>query len=50
MVDATISNQAFSHDGCNIIPGLSCNKANNTFLNSRRKNEVEDQVEFTRKL
>ena len=33
-VDATIGNQAFSHDGCNIFPRLSYNKANNTFLNS----------------
>ena len=47
MVDATTGNQAFSHDGCNIFPGLSNNKANNTFLNSVRKNDVEDQVEFT---
>ena len=49
-VDATIGNQAFSHDGCNIHPGLSCNKTNNTFLNSLRKNEVESQVEFTLKI
>ena len=43
MVDATTGNQAFSHDGCNIFPGLSYNKkANNTFLNSVRKNDVED--------
>ena len=49
-VDATISNQAFSHDGCKIFPGLSYNKANNTFLNSLRKNEVEVQVEFTLKI
>ena len=47
-VDATIVNQAFSHDGCNyMFPGLSYNEANNTFLNSLRKNEVEAQVEFT---
>ena len=38
-VDATIGNQAFSHDCCNIFPGLSYNKANNTFLNSLRKDE-----------
>ena len=44
--DATISNQAFSHDRCNIFPGLSYNKANNTFLNSVRRNDVEVQVEF----
>ena len=48
MVDATIGKQAkFSHYGCNIFPGLSYNKENNTFLNSLRKNEVEAQVEFT---
>ena len=49
-VDATIGKQAFSHDGCNIFPGLSYNVGNNTFLNSLRKNEVEVQVEFTLKL
>ena len=49
-VDATIGNQAFTHDGCNIFPGLSYNKANNTFLNSFRTNEVEAQVEFTIKM
>ena len=49
-VDATIGNQAFTHDGCNIFPGLSYNKANNTFLNSFRKNEVDAQVEFTIKI
>ena len=49
-VDATIGKQGFSHDGCNIFPGLSYNKANNTFLNSFRKNEVEAQVEFTLKI
>ena len=38
------------HDGCNIFPGLSYNKANNTSLNSLRKNEVEGQVEFTLKI
>jgi len=43
----TIGNQAFSHDECNIFPGLSYNKANNTFLNSLKKNDVEAQVEFT---
>ena len=26
-VDATIGNQAFSHDECNMLPGLSYNKA-----------------------
>ena len=48
MVDATIGNQAFSHDGCNyMFPGLSYNEANNTFLNSPRKDDIEGQVEFT---
>ena len=31
------------------FPGLSYNKANNTFLNSLRKNGIEAQVEFTLK-
>ena len=34
MVDATIGNQAFSHERCIIFPGWSYDKANNTFLNS----------------
>ena len=37
-VDTTTGNQAFSHDGCYIFPGLSYNKANDAFLNSLRKN------------
>ena len=37
MVDATIGNQAFSHDRCNIFLGLSYTKANDTFLNSLKK-------------
>ena len=49
-VDVTFGNQAFSHDGCNVFPGLSYNKANDTFLNRLRKNEVEAQVEFTLKI
>ena len=51
-VHATIGTQAFSHDGRNIFPGLSYNKANNTFLNSLRKKEVEveAQVEFPFKI
>ena len=49
-VNATIGNQAFSHDGCNIFPGLSYNKANDTFLNSVRTNDVEAQVEFPLKV
>ena len=36
LFDATIGNQTFSPDGCNISPGLSYNKANNTVLNSLR--------------
>ena len=47
--NTTIGHQAFSHDGCNIFAGFSYNKANNTFFNSLRKNEVEAQVEFTLK-
>ena len=47
MVDATIGNQAVSRDRCNIFPGLSYNKADNTFFNSLRKNDGEVQVEFT---
>ena len=46
-VDATTGDQALSHDRCNIFPGLIYHKANNTFLNSLRKNDVEAQVEFT---
>ena len=32
----TIGNQVFSHDGCNIFPGLSYIESNNTFFNSVR--------------
>ena len=39
-VDATIGNQAFNHDRCNIFPELSYNKENNTILNSLRKKDV----------
>ena len=46
-VDATIGNQAFSYDRCIIVPGLSYNKASNTFFNSLRKDDVEANVEFT---
>ena len=49
-VDATIGNRAFSHDECNIFPGLSYNLGNSTFLNSVRKNDAEAQVEFTLKV
>ena len=46
--DTTIGNQAVSHKTRNIFPGLSYHKAtaNNTFLNSLKKNDVEAQVEF----
>ena len=44
------SNQAFSHDRCNIFFGLSYIKANNTFLNSVRKKDCEAQVEFSFKI
>ena len=51
VVTTTIGNQAFSHDGCNIFPGLSSHKANSTVLNSlSTKNDVEAQVEFTLKV
>ena len=49
-VIATICNQALSHDRCIIFPGLSYNKANDTFLNSLRNNDVEAEVEFTLKV
>ena len=49
-VDATISNQAVSHDKCNTFPGLSFNEQNNTFLNSLQKNDVEAEVEFAFKV
>ena len=45
-----IGNQVLSHDICNILPGLRYTKANNTFLNSVRKNDAENQVEFTLKV
>ena len=41
MVVATIGNQAFGHNTCNIFPGLSYNKGKNTFFNSLIKNDVE---------
>ena len=49
-VDATISNQAFSHDRCNTFPGLSYNLENTTFFISLNKSDVEAQVEFTLKV
>ena len=48
--DATTGDQAFSHDRCYIFPALIYLKANNTFLNSLRKNDVEAQVDFTLKV
>ena len=42
-----IGNQVFSYDRCNIFPGLSYIKSNNTFSNSVRKSDVEAQVEFS---
>ena len=45
-----IGNQALSHDRCNIFPGLSYNKENNTFLDSLRKNDVDAQSEFKLKV
>ena len=50
VVHATIGGHALSHDRCNIFPGLSYNKTNDTVLNSVRKNDVEGQVEFTLKV
>ena len=51
-IDAIIGNQAFSQYRCiNISSGLSYNyQANNVFLNSLRKDDVEAQVEFTLKV
>ena len=40
---------AFSHDKCNIFSGSSYNKANNTRLNCLRKNDIEAQVEFSKR-
>ena len=40
-VNATAGNQAFIRDRCNIFSRLSYNKANNTYLNNRRKNDVK---------
>ena len=49
-VDATINNQAFSHDRCNIFLGLNYIKGNITFLNSVRKGNIEAQVKFSLKV
>ena len=51
-VNASISNQAFSHDRCNIFPGFSYKKANNTFLNrvtERRWSQVELSLKFMKR-
>ena len=37
-----IGNQAFSHDGRKLFPGLSYSKANYTFLKSLRKKESDE--------
>ena len=42
-VDATIVNQAFSHDRCDVFPGLNYSKKNNTFMISLRNNDDEAQ-------
>ena len=49
-VDATINNQAFSHDRCIIFLGLNYIKGDITFLNSVRKGDIEAQVEFSLKV
>ena len=49
-VDGTTGNHAFSHDRCSIFSGFKYNEANNTILNSPRKNDVESQDEFTLKV
>ena len=49
-VDAITGNQAFSRVRCNTFSGLSYIEANNTFLNSLRRNDVEAQVEVTFKV
>ena len=46
-IDATIDYQTCSLDRCNIFPGLSYNKTNNTLLNSVKRNDVEAQVELS---
>ena len=47
-VYATIGNQTFNRDRCNILPGLSYNKASTTLLNSAWG--FEAQVEFLLKV
>ena len=43
-VETRIGTQAFRHHGFSIYLGLNYNKANNTFLNSLRKNDVEARL------
>ena len=50
VVDATFGKQALSPDRCNIFSRFSYNEANNTFLNSLRKNKVDAQVDFSLKV
>ena len=50
MVDATISNRAFSDRRWNRFPGLNYNKANNALLNCFRKSDNDAQVKFTLKV
>ena len=45
-----VDDQALSHDSCYVFPGLIYHKANNTFLNRLRQNDVEAQVDFTLKV
>ena len=49
-VDATIGYQAFSHDRCNIFPGLSYNKANNTFLIALKRTTLKPKLNLRLKL
>ena len=49
-VDATIGNQAFCHDRCNIFSGLKYNEANDPFFNSLRKSDVEAKLNLRQKL
>ena len=49
-VETRIGTQAFRHHGFRIYLGLNYNKANNTFLNSLRKNDAEAKLNFRLKL
>ena len=42
-VDATIGNQAFSYDRCDVFPGLNYRMKNDTFMNGLRNNDDEAQ-------